>query len=131
MYTLYVKEKFNAAHRLLDYDGKCNNLHGHTWLVEVSLQGDKLDDQMMVVDFGLVKSIIREFDHRVILNKNDPLVEFCEDLGLGVITLAGNPTAEILAQDLYLGLSEKLLDMTIKSVKVWESENAWAEYTYC
>jgi 6-pyruvoyltetrahydropterin/6-carboxytetrahydropterin synthase len=50
MYRLQVKTHFDAAHRLVDYNGKCNRLHGHRWDVEVGVQGPTLDDRNMLVD---------------------------------------------------------------------------------
>lgn len=56
MFELVVNGAFEAAHRLVDYPGKCNRLHGHSWTVEMSVSGDKLDNIGMVADFKVLKS---------------------------------------------------------------------------
>ena len=56
MFELVVNGAFEAAHRLVDYPGKCNRLHGHSWTVEMSVSGDKLDNIGMVADFNTLKS---------------------------------------------------------------------------
>ena len=75
--------EFNAAHRLeLNYESKCTNLHGHRWIVEVTLESDKLDENGMVMDFSRIKCKVKDIlDHRTM---NDVL-DF-------------NPTAENLAR---------------------------------
>ena len=54
MFELVVNGAFEAAHRLVDYPGKCNRLHGHSWTVEMSVSGDKLDNIGMVADFKVL-----------------------------------------------------------------------------
>jgi len=99
---LYVNRKFSAAHHLPRHVGACRNLHGHTWKVEVWLKGE-VNTNGMLVDFGEVKAIIDLFDHS---NLNDTFE---------------NPTAENLA--LYF---HQKIPFCIK-VRVWESENCYAE----
>ena len=60
MFELVVNGAFEAAHRLVDYPGKCNRLHGHSWTVEMSVSGDKLDNIGMVADFKVLKSMLME-----------------------------------------------------------------------
>jgi len=85
MYKYQVKKTFeiDAAHRLdVNYESKCKNLHGHQWIIEVTLESDKLDENGMVMDFGHIKSKVKDIlDHRIM---NDVL-DF-------------NPTAENLAR---------------------------------
>lgn len=104
---LYVKRKIAAAHFLPGYDGPCSRMHGHTWLIEVWLEGEVDLETGMVVDFKRVKNRIDAFDHCV-LNEQLP-----EDYL--------PPTAENLAMF--------LLDYVPYAVRVrvWESEDAYAE----
>ena len=86
---LTSKVEIDSSHYLRNYDGKCADLHGHRWVVEVTVESvtddaiDSLDNTGMLLDFGVIKSLINEYDHK---NLND-MPEF-EDI---------NPTAENLA----------------------------------
>lgn len=69
-FKVTVKETFDAAHRLLGHKGKCANLHGHTWAVELTVESDFIDEQGMVVDFfdlkKILKEIVAKMDHQYI-----------------------------------------------------------------
>ena len=106
---LICKQKFAAAHQLPNYPGDCAKLHGHTWGVEVRIEGD-IQENGMVIDFRDVKQALKTFlpDHEYL---NDWLP---------------NPTAENLAQYLYSKLWIKF--PTLKSVTIWESEDAGVVY---
>lgn len=99
---LYLKRKFSAAHHLPHHKGKCALPHGHTWKVEVWIEGE-VKENGMVVDFGEVKAVIDRLDH--------------SDLNV----FFSNPSAEFLAS--YF-LSRIPLS---KRVRVWESKHAYAE----
>jgi len=109
MHEIYVREKFDSAHFLPGYPGKCANLHGHTWNVEITVRSSTVNNGM-VVDFFDVKTRLREIlpDHALL---ND-IIE--------------NPTAENLAQYIY-GQLKKDFPGLIK-VAVWESDSAGAAY---
>lgn len=100
---------FDACHRLLNYDGNCNNLHGHTWMVEVELNSDReLNDISMLLDYRTIKQYFKDnYDHRAILNKEDPLVNILLENKLLVTILEGNPTAENLA----VGIAKDFMTM--------------------
>lgn len=117
MYKLTVEDKFAAAHQLTNYKGACENLHGHTWKIQLSVEGETLDESDMLVDFHQLKDYLRaihdEFDHKFI---ND-IVPF-------------SPTSERLSKYIY----EKIAGMIpshvrLVNVTVWESETACATYT--
>ncbi len=119
MYVLSVKKRFSAAHLLNNYQGKCANLHGHTWLVEIHISGKGLDSRGMLVDFGYLKTqlgnLVGSFDHGFL---ND-LPEF-KDI---------NPTAENIARLLFNGMKDKLpAHLSVDAVTVWESPDAAATY---
>ena len=125
-YELTVKGHFAAAHRLDHYQGKCPNIHGHTWTVEVVVSGEKVDQCGMLIDFKILKeklkSVIGEMDHSY-LNELEP---FCG--GSEVY----NPTAENLARYIYQNISTELKGIVdglkVCSVRVWESPDASACY---
>jgi len=139
MDTILVMElKFDAAHRLLDHDGLCVNLHGHTWKVRFTVSGP-VGDTGMVVDFKVLKSLftktISNFDHSVLLNPSDPLFDMIGKFGLRRIALtSGNPTCENLAYMIFsqVGADLQYYSLTIwnkiklVSVQVWESDIASA-----
>lgn len=90
--------KFDSAHRLTFHKGKCRNLHGHTWAVEVEVVADDCDD--MIIDFGEIKRFIEEkFDHKVLVWSGDtPLVEFLLEMEWEHSVFSFEPTAENLAR---------------------------------
>ncbi|HHW43685.1 MAG: 6-carboxytetrahydropterin synthase QueD [Thermoanaerobacteraceae bacterium] len=121
MYRLTVIKRFAAAHRLINYRGQCSRLHGHTWTVEVSVQGEQLDANGMLVDFRdlkeMVARLIGELDHSY-LNELPPFN-----------TPDHNPTAENLASYLFRQLKARLHPaLTLNEVRVWESPDACASY---
>ena len=120
MYSLSVKRHFDSAHKLSGYDGKCNRLHGHSFIVEATVEGDLLNSINMIIDFSLLKkgmdSIIEEYlDHYYL---NETLQE-------------ENPTAEYLAKWIYDEMKEGISFMGLKLTKVmiWESPDCCAGYS--
>ena len=96
MYEVRVTADFAAAHFLRDYNGKCENLHGHNYKVYVHVRGEKLNEGGMLLDFSLLKAVLREvigkLDHT---NLND--LEYFDQ----------NPSAERIATYIY----EKVIDL--------------------
>lgn len=116
MYKVKVKAHFSAAHKLRDYHGKCENLHGHNWLVEVSVSSERLNKTGFVVDFKDLKSalanVLNLLDHGY-LNE----VEYFKKV---------NPTSENIARFIFDKLKEG--GAAPGKVSVWESENSCAKY---
>jgi len=129
-WLLVVKGKFDAAHRLAGYPGNCADVHGHTWRVEVAVKVDKLNDLGIGVDFKLLKtaleSILSEFDHGVLKRKGDVMFE---KMLTKTVEFPENPTAEVIAMEVYRRMKTKLGVIRLEWVRVWESENAYAEYS--
>lgn len=100
MTTLRQLITFDAAHRLLGYNGNCQNLHGHTWSVDIEIESNRpLDSCGMFVDYRVIKQYFKDYyDHRTILNMDDPLVDVLKTMGMLVTVMNGNPTAENLAK---------------------------------
>jgi queuosine biosynthesis protein QueD len=120
IYTLTVKEHFDAAHALVGYPGECKNLHGHTWDVEVSVRGTELDEVGIVYDFkklkGSLAEILEHYDHHY-LNEVPPFDTI-------------NATAENLARVIYEQLGETLPEgVELVEVVVWESPIAKLTYS--
>lgn len=120
MYKLTIRTSFAAAHNLINYQGDCENLHGHNWKVDVAVTARELDKAGLGIDFKVLKSeanvIINELDHKY-LNENPAFVTV-------------SPSSENISRYLYYRLSERLNNDNIKieSVAVWESDNASACY---
>jgi 6-pyruvoyltetrahydropterin/6-carboxytetrahydropterin synthase len=120
MYHASIQTQFSAAHLLRNYKGKCENLHGHNWKVEVTVSADILDEAGMAIDFTLLKQktndIIKQLDHQY-LNE----IPYFKNT---------NPSSENIAAYIFNLLKEKLGDTTVKltKVSVWESENSMASY---
>lgn len=132
MFTVARDFSFSYGHRLYRYEGKCRRLHGHNAEVRVEIAVEKLNEQGMAFDFTQLKETVGkwiddEFDHRVFLDKNDPLANVLLGAGEPVVLTEGNPTAERLAALLYSYVRSKGLNVT--RVDFWETKNCRA--TYC
>jgi len=119
MYRLSVQEWFSSAHQLKGYRGKCEAVHGHNWKVEVEVEGERLNDIGLLIDFSELKRIVREIigpmDH-VLLNEVDAF-------------MPQNPSSENIARYIYKELATRLpAGVRPRSVTVWESEKARATY---
>ncbi|MEN3027690.1 MAG: 6-carboxytetrahydropterin synthase [Aquificaceae bacterium] len=123
---------------------KCINLHGHSYLLEVTLGSDMLSDQDMVIDFyhvkNALKDLIEEMDHSFIIDRKDPMFEELKELAekygaLKIFPVDFCPTAEALGKFFYDYLVRKLSEVgllgDVKVVKVvlWETATSKAEYT--
>ena len=132
MYSVTKRIDFCYGHRLLDYDGVCKHPHGHNAVAEIEVQADTLDHRNMVIDFTDIKRRIKgwidqELDHRMILRRDDPLVEVLHTLGEPVYLLESNPTVERIARLLFDVSREQ--GLPVSRVTVWETPSSWATYT--
>jgi 6-pyruvoyltetrahydropterin/6-carboxytetrahydropterin synthase len=120
MYELKIITQFSAAHRLENFYGKCEALHGHNWKVEVFIQGNRLDEAGLLLDFGVVKAqtrqVLEEIDHKYL----NELPAFRQQ----------NPSSENLARYLFERLAETLNrdGAKVSRVNVWESDTSCASY---
>ncbi len=116
MFELKVESSFSAAHHLLNYNGECENQHGHNWKVEAFFRGNELNKSNLLIDFKVLKkhlnAILDMLDHKDI----NTLDEFKNV----------SPSSEILSKFIYKKLKEKISE-TYK-VSVWETEKACASY---
>ncbi len=120
-WLLTVRDSFSSAHFLRNYMGKCENMHGHNYLVEYSVKGDTLsDDTELLADFTVLKRILKNeldvLDHKVI-NELPPFDTI-------------NPSAENLARFLWDLLEPKVaeLGVTLTSVSISEKDTQTATY---
>lgn len=121
MFEVMIERHFSSAHQLRGYKGKCENLHGHNYKVEIFVRGRELDNIGLLVDFGDLKraadEVVNYLDHR---NINE-LPPFDEQL---------NPSAENLARYFLEQVSEAIGDERIKvyKVKMYETPTSVATY---
>jgi len=132
MYSVTKRIDFCYGHRLLDYDGVCRHPHGHNAVAEIEVRTETLDKRNMVVDFTDIKQrikswIARELAHRMILRRDDPLVEALHKLGEPMYLLESNPTVERIARLLFDISREQ--GLPVSRVTVWETPSSWATYT--
>jgi 6-pyruvoyltetrahydropterin/6-carboxytetrahydropterin synthase len=116
MYSIKIEADFSAAHNLRGYKGKCEDLHGHNWKVEVKVTQNKLDKTGMLMDFKILKHIVygilEKLDHKYLNN-----ISYFKKV---------NPTSENIARYIYDNLKSAI--PCLKSVTVWESHNSCATY---
>ena len=139
MYIIRKKFKFECAHKLeSSYSTCCQHIHGHSYIVEVKVQSSYLNSDGMVIDFGLLKTIIEPlikiWDHQIILQNTNENREYDKN----AVLVSFNPTAENMARYLYSHISSSLFSMpeksikdqeiSLKSVRVHETDTGWAEY---
>ncbi len=132
MFQVTQQIEFCYGHRLLNYSGKCRHLHGHNGRAVIVLNGEKLDDRGMLVDFSDIKKSVRtwidnELDHRMILNESDPMVKILQELGEPLYLLQDNPTAENIAKLIYD--FTKSQGFSVAEVRLWETPNSYATYS--
>jgi 6-pyruvoyltetrahydropterin/6-carboxytetrahydropterin synthase len=129
---IYKAVHIDTSHRLLHYKGKCANLHGHRWKVEVWIEGEPDPATQILIDYSLIKQVIDKYDHQIILNRADPMVSRIEEFH-PVITTPGDPTSELIASiirdDLYKVCTDLKIKATIPKIRVWESPTSCAELT--
>lgn len=131
MYSVSRRVEFCYGHRLMDYDGACRHPHGHNATAEVEIQTDSLDARHMVTDFGEIKRVAkdwidRQFDHKMILRHDDPLVKPLQDLGEPVFLVQDNPTAELIAKLIFDFVKSQ--GFAVTCVRVWETTSSVAAY---
>ncbi|TYP00304.1 preQ(0) biosynthesis protein QueD [Geothermobacter ehrlichii] len=120
MYRLTIQTHFAAAHNLINYQGDCENLHGHNWKVEVQVRAHQLDAAGLGIDFKVLKKeanrLLDELDHKY-LNDLEPFKDI-------------SPSSEHICRFLFERLSARLNsdNVQVDEVRVWESDNACASY---
>lgn len=133
---------FETGHALYGYDGKCRNVHGHSYKLSVTVSGTPIDDNTnvkygMVIDFSDLKKIVKEeivdqFDHATVFNKNTPHVELAKELsdrGHHVILVDYQPTSEMMVIDFAEKIKSRLSNnIHLFSIKLQETETSFAEW---
>jgi 6-pyruvoyltetrahydropterin/6-carboxytetrahydropterin synthase len=144
--TVTRRLEFDAGHRIPDHRSQCRNLHGHRYVLEVTLTGPVADvpgasDNGMVMDFSDIKAIAREhivdrWDHAFIVYAHDTAVRgFLESLpGHKTVVLDRIPTAENLAHAAFHTLAPHYRSryghaLRLTRVRLYETPNCWVDCT--
>ena len=120
MYEVTIKQSFSAAHMLNEIGDTCEKLHGHNFVVEISVCSIVLSEEGILIDFRILKQwadeILKEFDHKYL---ND--ISYFKDT---------SPSSENIARYIYDRISEKVKkrNLDVSRVTIWESEDARASY---
>ncbi|QIE22047.1 6-pyruvoyl tetrahydropterin synthase [Caballeronia sp. SBC1] len=144
MQTITRKLEFDAGHRIPDHRSQCRNLHGHRYVLEITLQGELVEtegapDRGMVMDFADVKALamehlVNKWDHAFIVYARDEVVRsFLEKMAdHKTVVLDRIPTVENLAAEAFRILSSVYndhygVDLKLKRVRLYETPNCWAD----
>lgn len=132
---------FETAHALLNYDGPCKNIHGHSYKLQVTIVGQPITDTTdpkygMVLDFGDLKKIVNTFiveplDHALILRQDSSpgLLAVLQQLNQKVVLTPYQPTCEHMLIDFKNTLTQHLpVTIQLHSLRLWETENSFAEW---
>ncbi|MFK7832268.1 MAG: 6-pyruvoyl tetrahydropterin synthase family protein [Winogradskyella sp.] len=133
---------FETGHALYGYDGKCKNVHGHSYRLDVTVIGTPISDNTnvkfgMVIDFSDLKKIVKEeivnvFDHATVFNKNTPHVELAKELadrGHDIILVNYQPTSEMMVIDFAKKIKKRLPNnIKLHSLKLQETATSFAEW---
>ncbi|WP_010134224.1 6-pyruvoyl trahydropterin synthase family protein [Ochrovirga pacifica] len=144
MNTIRITKKFDfeAGHALHGYDGKCKNLHGHSYKLFVTVIGEPIADTNnvkhgMVIDFTDLKRIVKSeiedvFDHAMVFNKNTPHLTLAKELieaGHHIILVDYQPTSEMMIIDFAERIKNQLPEnVKLHSLKLYETESSYAEW---
>lgn len=131
MYTVTEILDFCYGHRLLRYQGKCAHLHGHNGRVEIVVAAKALDRQSMVTDFSEIQRVVRGFidehlDHKMLLSKDDPLVEILKKQDEPIYVMDSDPTAEAIAR--LICDQARAAGLDVAEVRLWETPGSVASY---
>ena len=133
---------FETGHALYGYDGKCRNVHGHSYKLSVTVNGTPINDPNnvkygMVIDFSDLKKIVKEevvdvFDHATVFNKNTPHVELARELesrGHNVLLVDYQPTSEMMIIDFAAKIRKRLPEtIELHSLKLQETDTSYAAW---
>ena len=144
MSTIRITKQFSfeTGHALYGYDGKCRNVHGHSYKLHVTVIGNPIADNThvkfgMVIDFGDLKKIVKSrivdvFDHATVFNKNTPHIELARELetrGHNILLVDYQPTSEMMIIDFAKMIKKELPQhIQLHSLKLQETDSSYAQW---
>ena len=116
MFEVMIEDSFAAAHRLLNYNGICENVHGHNWKVQVYASGNEFDSSGIMIDFKVLHSALKE------------VIDNLDHIDLNTLDEFKNisPSSELIARYIYTRMKLRISNIT--KVSVWETEKSKATY---
>ncbi len=126
--------KFEAAHAISCYDGKCKNIHGHSYELHVTVSGKDLNESNMLIDFKDMKKVvedlvIRDFDHSLMLKENDKNKSSSSKLDTKILWLEEEPTAEFMLLEILKRIGKQFpKNINLKRLKLYETATCYAEW---
>jgi 6-pyruvoyltetrahydropterin/6-carboxytetrahydropterin synthase len=131
MFQVTRQIDFCYGHRLLDYEGKCQHLHGHNGKLLITLASLELDGRGMVLDFSEIKRSVSRWidehlDHRMLLARDDPLAPVLQNSGEPLFLMDVNPTAENIARLVSQVATDQ--GFPVVEVRLWETPHCFATY---
>lgn len=132
MYRVTREIGFCYGHRLINYDGRCQHLHGHNARAVIVLEAPALDPRGMLLDFVDIKRTVQRWidenlDHNMLLCRDDPILPVLQKHGERVFVMDSNPTAENIARMIFEHTAKA--GLPVVEVVVWETEKCHAAYT--
>lgn len=144
MSTIRITKEFRyeGAHALYHYDGKCKYIHGHSYILYVTIKGSPINDQKnckdgMLLDFSELKSIVKEtiidtFDHALVLRNNAPLASEISTTYKNVVLVDFQPTCENLISYFAAVIRERLPEeVELCTLKLYETATSYVEWHAC
>lgn len=135
-YTITRKHEIHCGHRVVNHEGKCKNLHGHSYIFHLTCMSNDLDDIGRVIDFSVIKDLLCKWlddnwDHKLILWEKDPWLNSLKEIDATIVTIPYNPTAENLARYLVDEVGPQLfgrLNVILTKVLLEETSKCSASY---
>lgn len=130
------RHEIHCGHRVCGHEGKCRQLHGHAYIFDLTCQGADLDPLGRVIDFSVIKATVcewleREWDHRMLLWENDPMLPALFSIDPSIVPVPFNPTAENIARHMVEVVGPECLEDTgvkLVAVTVYETSKCSATY---
>lgn len=137
MYSITRIHEIHCGHRVVNHEGKCCHLHGHSYIFHLTCVSSDLDEFGRAIDFSVIKNLICKWlddnwDHRLILWAEDPWLDKLREIDSAVVTIPYNPTVENLSRFLVEIIGPKLfqgLNVVLAKVTLEETSKCSATYT--
>jgi len=132
MFRVSKEISFCFGHRLMHYNGKCRQLHGHNGKALITVAAHELDELGMVADFSALRRHIgdwieRTLDHRMLLHKDDPYVPLLREQGEPIVAMDDHPTTENIAKFIFEYVERE--GYPVQEVTLWETPTSYATYS--
>ncbi len=134
MLSVTKEFRFEAAHSISNHEGMCRNIHGHSYVLEVSVSGNRSSKSNMVIDFKdlrrvIEQQVIKEYDHALLLKRNDVNLVMMKNSLTRIVWFEEEPTAESMLLDVVRRIQPVLPEQVkLSRLKLRETETSFAEW---